>query len=90
MQLTSPNVAKSVWRFQYGARGDPGHDSGSAKNSPVHRHISSTTAQTWLSFLPISLGPGEMMHLRLRIDHQHILYGDYDPLLGVRTIKTNP
>ncbi len=27
------------------------------------------------------------MRLRLRIDHQHILYGDYDPLLGIRTLE---
>ena len=26
------------------------------------------------------------MHVRLRIDHQHILYGNYDPLLGVRAV----
>ncbi len=37
--------------------------------------------------LLLSLGPDDVMHLRLRIDHQHILYGDYDPLLGVRTVE---
>ena len=31
---------------------------------------------------PSSLGPGETLHVRLRIDHQHTLYGEYDPLLG--------
>jgi hypothetical protein len=35
----------------------------------------------------LSLGPGEIMHLRLRIDHQHDLYGEYDPLLGIRTVE---
>ena len=35
----------------------------------------------------LSLGPGDMIHLRLRIDHQHVLYGDYDPLLGVRAME---
>ncbi len=35
----------------------------------------------------LSLGPGEMIHLRLRIDHLHTLFGDYDPLLGSRTIE---
>ena len=34
-----------------------------------------------------SLGPGDTMHVRLRIEHQHNLYGDYDPLLGVRTVE---
>ena len=37
--------------------------------------------------VPLSLGPGDTIHLRLRIDHDHVLYGDYDPLLGVRTIE---
>jgi hypothetical protein len=36
--------------------------------------------------LPISLGPGAIVHVRLRLEHQHILYGDYDPLLSVRAV----
>ena len=40
-----------------------------------------------VQLLPLSLGPGHVLRLRLRIDHQHILYGDYDPLLGVRTVE---
>ena len=36
---------------------------------------------------PLSLGPGDTIHVRLRIDHDHILYGDYDPLLGMRTVE---
>src|SRR5271157_1135711 len=32
----------------------------------------------------VSLAPGAVVHLRL--EHQHVLYGDYDPLLGVRTV----
>jgi len=39
------------------------------------------------SLLPLSLGPGEKMYIRFRIDHQHTLYGDYDPLLGIRTVE---
>ena len=39
------------------------------------------------SLMPQSLGPGDTLHVRLRIEHQHILYGDYDPLLGVRTVE---
>ena len=34
----------------------------------------------------ISLAPGATLHVRVRLEHQHILYGNYDPLLGVRTI----
>jgi hypothetical protein len=38
------------------------------------------------AILPFSLGPGAIVFVRLRIEHQHILYGDYDPLLAVRTV----
>jgi hypothetical protein len=47
---------------------------------PVTFPIESATS------LPISLGPGTLMHVRLRLEHQHILFGDYDPLLSVRAI----
>ncbi len=36
---------------------------------------------------PISLAPGGIVHVRLRLEHQHVLYGDYDPLLGVRAVE---
>jgi hypothetical protein len=36
---------------------------------------------------PISLGPSDILHLRLRIDHQHDLYGEFDPLLGTRIVE---
>jgi hypothetical protein len=35
--------------------------------------------------LPLSLGPGEILRVRLRFEHEHILYGEYDPLLSMRT-----
>ena len=37
----------------------------------------------------VSLAPGAVVHLRLRLEHQHVLYGDYDPLLGVRSVVLN-
>jgi len=37
--------------------------------------------------LPLSLGPGATVRVRLRLEHQHILYGDYDPLLADRTVE---
>jgi hypothetical protein len=36
--------------------------------------------------LPMSLPPGGVVHVRLRLEHQHVLFGDYDPLLGVRAV----
>jgi hypothetical protein len=39
--------------------------------------------------LPFSLGPGAIVLVRVRLEHQHVLYGDYDPLLGIRTVVLN-
>ncbi len=36
---------------------------------------------------PISLAPGAIVHVRLRLEHQHVLFGDYDPLLGMRAVE---
>jgi hypothetical protein len=38
------------------------------------------------TMVPLSLGPDAIMRVRLRLEHQHILYGEYDPLLAVRAI----
>ena len=35
---------------------------------------------------PQSLPPGGIVHVRIRLEHQHVLYGDYDPLLGIRAV----
>ena len=37
--------------------------------------------------LPLSLPPGGLVHVRIRLEHQHVLYGDYDPLLGIRAVE---
>src|SRR5262249_32031170 len=34
----------------------------------------------------LSLAPGDTLRVRLRLVHQHFLYGMYDPLLGRRTL----
>jgi hypothetical protein len=36
---------------------------------------------------PLSLAPGGVVHVRLRLEHHHVLFGDYDPLLGVRAVS---
>lgn len=35
----------------------------------------------------LSLSPGEVVRVRLRFEHHHVLYGDYDPLLGQRSVE---
>ena len=47
----------------------------------------STTPPHQTTRLPLSLAPQSIVHVRLRIEHQHILYGDYDPLLSTRAVE---
>jgi hypothetical protein len=35
----------------------------------------------------LSIAPGAAVRVRLRLEHQHFLYGDYDPLLGHREVE---
>ncbi len=35
----------------------------------------------------LSLAPAATVRVRLRLEHQHFLFGDYDPLLGNRTLE---
>jgi hypothetical protein len=35
----------------------------------------------------LSLAPGSILHVQLRLEHQHVVYGNYDPLLGVRNVE---
>ncbi|MHB1562391.1 MAG: hypothetical protein ACYC61_33540 [Isosphaeraceae bacterium] len=37
--------------------------------------------------LPMSIAPGGLVHVRLRLEHQHVLYGEYDPLLAMRRVE---
>ncbi len=40
--------------------------------------------------LPMSLAPGGIVHVRLRLEHQHVLFGDYDPLAWVSAPSRSP
>jgi hypothetical protein len=40
-----------------------------------------------VSLLPLSLAPEATVRVRLRLEHQHFLHGDYDPLLAVRIVE---
>jgi len=35
---------------------------------------------------PLSVAPDGVVRLRIKLDHAHVLYGDYDPLLGTRAV----
>ncbi len=34
----------------------------------------------------LSVAPGGVLNVRVRLEHQHVIYGDYDPLLGRRQV----
>ncbi|WP_435018148.1 hypothetical protein TA3x_000094 [Tundrisphaera sp. TA3] len=36
---------------------------------------------------PVTIAPGGTLRVRLRLEHQHDLFGDYDPLLGRRELE---
>lgn len=36
---------------------------------------------------PLSLAPGAVLCARIRLEHDHAIFGDYDPLLGLRTLE---
>jgi hypothetical protein len=64
------------------SRRDPGdRDRGGTASASVSSAGESTAV------LPLSLGPGAIVRVRVRLEHQHILYGDLDPLLAVRTVE---
>jgi hypothetical protein len=35
----------------------------------------------------VTVEPGALLRVRIRLEHQHCLYGDYDPLLGRRDLE---
>jgi hypothetical protein len=53
--------------------------------SPATRHTSTTAPGQRPG--PLSLAPGGVVQVRLRLEHQHVLFGDYDPLLGARAVE---
>jgi len=72
-------------------------DQASRNPSPSSRNATATgsgscpvtvsAAPARLMILPLSLGPEAIVRVRLRIDHQHMIFGDYDPLLAVRKVE---
>ena len=86
-QRCRERLVVSIWAEDQGpsrsrpsARGGAGQKAGLPGN-PV-------ASQPATSVL-LSLAPRATMRVQLRLEHQHILYGDYDPLLAVRTVELN-
>lgn len=67
-------VVLSVW--------DDATSEGPASVSAVSKPATETPAQPVLS-----VGPGGFLNVRIRLEHQHVVYGDYDPLLGRRQVE---
>ena len=61
---------------------------GDAPEAPVEATRPATSATPGSEPASIlSLAPGASVCVRLRLEHQHALYGDYNPLLGLRTVE---
>ncbi len=77
----------SVWAEDRVARNPSLNASGAtatrAGSGPVP--VSASTARSMI--LPLRLTPEAMVCVQLRIDHEHMIYGDYDPLLAVRKVE---
>ena len=75
----------SIWIEDQNAIRRPGHNRSAARSSiPL---ATSTTATDQPLLLPLSLAPQSIAHVRLRLEHQHIVYGSYDPLLSTRAVE---
>jgi len=57
------------------------------RNTTVTQAGRSASAVDDAFLTPLSLAPQSVIHVRLRLEHQHILYGDYDPLLATRAVE---
>ncbi len=74
----------SVWTEDQGPfRAGPGELNGTKAEAsqPLAAGLTEPT-----TVVPLSLGPDAIVRVRLRLEHQHILYGEYDPLLAVRAV----
>lgn len=54
---------------------------------PIRSRGSSTAPSAEPQQPLLSVAPGSTLHVRLRLEHLHDVYGDYDPLLGVRSFQ---
>jgi hypothetical protein len=62
---------------------EPSRDAASSRSSSASDSASASTERPPL----LSLAPGTLVRVRLRLEHQHVIYGDYDPLLSQRTVE---
>jgi hypothetical protein len=67
-----------------GREGQPGEPLAAAAGARSGREPDPTGPAAGL---PLSLAPGGIVRVRLRLEHHHILYGDYDPLLAIRDVE---
>jgi hypothetical protein len=57
------------------------------KAPPLGNKPNSPTAINPKVSFPLSVSPGAIICTRIRFEHQHTLYGDYDPLLSTRSVE---
>lgn len=76
----------SVWAKDQAAR-NPGPSSPVAPTDVGSCPVVASTSTAGSAVVPLSLRPEAVVRVRLRLDHQHMIFGDYDPLLAVRKVE---
>jgi hypothetical protein len=83
-QRCRERLVVSVWTEDQGSfRAGPGTPNGAKAEAGQPLALGLAESAT---VVPLSLAPGAIVRVLLRLEHQHILYGEYDPLLAVRAV----
>jgi hypothetical protein len=85
MQRCRERLAVSMWTEDQNRSSQPDRYQNTKGSSTPLVSVATVADQTLV--LPLSLPPHSIVHVRLRLEHQHILYGDYDPLLSTRAVE---
>jgi len=64
-----------------------GCDACPSMTEPLPANLKAHKVSTKANPSAVKLAAGASMRVRLRLEHQHVVYGDYDPLLGPRTVE---
>jgi hypothetical protein len=62
-------------------------DTNLAGVSPAPRLAARVATQGLNGLIPLRVAPGDQLHVRLQLEHDHFLYDPYEPLFGVRSFQ---
>lgn len=73
----------TLWAWE-GDSADPPASTAAAPAAPAKE---GTTISTVDGQVPLTIAPGGAAHVRIRLEHEHFLYGPYNALLGPRGLE---